>query len=407
MTVGTPYNLSNGTTLKNRFFKAAMSEQLADRAHNPTSEITNLYRAWAKGGAALVVTGNIMVDRRQLGEPKNVVLDSHSDLKKFKEWAKAGAGNNTQVWVQLNHPGKQVPNFINSKPVAPSAIPFKGALRANFAPPRALQETEIYEVIDQFAKSAQLAKNAGFQGIQIHAAHGYLINQFLSPRHNRREDQWGGSIENRMRFLLEVYEEIRKVVGPQFPVGVKLNSADFSSGGFSEEDSLFVIKHFGEVGVDLIEVSGGSYENTAMADGVEQKDSTIKREAYFLEFAEKARKHTDTCLVVTGGFRSVQGMNEALTSNATDLIGMARPMSIDPDLPNKALSDSNYKISLRKLTTGIRTLDKMVLLNMTWYEAQLARIGQGKPPSPALSEWRSTLMVLSNLGLYAFKKRRA
>jgi len=405
--IDTPLRLSNGFKVKNRLFKSAMSEQLADRNHNPTDGLAALYRTWALGGIGLAVSGNLMVDRNQLGEPKNVVLDAKSDLTKFKAWTQAGTNNNTQLWAQLNHPGKQVPSFISGEPLAPSALPLEGELQKNFKCPRALTEDEIHRVIQQFSTSASLAKEAGFSGVQIHGAHGYLVNQFLSGRHNQRTDKWGGALENRMRFLISVYKAIREAVGEDFPVGIKLNSADFMKGGFTEEESMQVIKRLSDIGIDLIEISGGSYEAPAMADGVKQKASTVKREAYFLDYAEKARTITKVPIVVTGGFRSTEGMNDALKSGATDMIGLARPLAVDPDVPNKALADKDFSINLRTLTTGFTSLDRMVLLNMSWYEAQLARMAKGKLPKQNLSEWFSTLKVFSHLGVYAFRKRRA
>jgi len=404
--IGTPMKLENGVTIKNRLFKSAMSEQLADREHNPTIGLSRLYKTWALGGIGLAVTGNLMVDRSQLGEPKNVVLDEKSDLSLFKHWASSGTVNNTQLWAQLNHPGKQVPSIISREPLAPSAIPLEGDLQKNFKRPRALVESEINTIIQQFATSAKLAKQVGFTGVQIHSAHGYLINQFLSPRHNQRKDQWGGSLTNRMRFLLAIYAEIRSAVGETFPIGIKLNSADFMQGGFSEEDSMQVIKHLSEIGINLIEISGGSYEAPTMADGVAKKDSTRQREAYFLEYAEQARKLVDTPFVVTGGFRTTQGMNAALESGATDMIGLARPLAVDPEVPNKAIDNDDFSINLRPLSTGFPSLDRMVLLNMSWYEAQLARIAKGQSPKPNLSEWLATFKVFTHLGIYAFRKRR-
>ena len=401
-----PITLKRGQPIKNRLFKSAMSEQLGDRHHNPGTEFINLYGAWARGGIGLAITGNFMVDRVQLGEPKNIVLDDKSDFSQFEKWAKAGTQNNTQLWVQLNHPGKQVPNFIHSRPVAPSALPLEGALQKNFNTPRELKNKEIEDIIQQFSHSAKLAQKAGFSGVQIHGAHGYLVNQFLSPRHNQRKDKWGGSLENRMRFVLEIYQAIRKAVGDDFPVGIKLNSADFMRGGFSEDESMIVVKALNDAGIDLIEISGGSYEAPIMADGTGKK-SSLQREAYFLEYAEKVRKRVTTPLVVTGGFRSSKAMRQALTSGATDFIGLARPMALDPNMPHKAIQDESYQVKSRPLTTGFKALDKMVLLNMSWYEVQLARIAKGKSPKLNLSEWYSTWVVFKHLGLFAFRKRRA
>lgn len=406
LTLSTPFTLKNGIQIKNRLFKSAMSEQLGQPDHNPTPGLANLYKTWAEGGIGLAMTGNIMVDRNALGEPKNVVLDEQSDLTHFRKWAKAGTSNGAHLWPQLNHPGKQIPNFITKEPVAPSAIALENGLEKGFNKPRALTETEILIIIRKFATAARLSKEAGFTGVQIHGAHGYLVSQFLSPRHNQRTDQWGGSLENRMRFVLEVYKAIRAEVGDDFPIGIKLNSADFMKGGFSEEDSMEVVKTLANAGIDLIEISGGTYESPTMV-GHKVKASTLKREAYFLAYAEKVRKLVDTPLVVTGGFRSAVAMTEALHSGATDFIGLARPLAVDPDLPNKLMNDRQYSIKLRNLTTGLRAVDKMAMLDITWYEFQLARMAKNKAPKENLSEWSTFIRTLMGAGSYAFRKRRA
>jgi 2,4-dienoyl-CoA reductase-like NADH-dependent reductase (Old Yellow Enzyme family) len=405
-TLGSELKLTSTVTIKNRTFKAAMSEQLADKHHNPTPELFTLYETWAKGGAGICVTGNLMVDRSALGEPKNVVLDEQSDLAKFREWVARGSINNTHLWAQLNHPGKQIPSFINSEPVAPSAIALEGELEKGFKKPRAMTEQEIHDVITAFATSARLAKEAGFQGVQIHSAHGYLVNQFLSPRHNQRNDNWGGTAEKRQRFALEVFKAIRETVGPDFPVGIKLNSADFMKDGLSEEESMAVVKALTEAGIDLIEVSGGTYESPAMM-GVDLKESTARREAYFLEYAIKARQYTDKVLVVTGGFRSATAMNSALQEGATDMIGLGRPMAMRPDLPTRAINDPKYTIEVAIQSTGFEILDKMAMLDLTWYEVQLELMGKGKPTRSNLSGWRVLFQTFANMGGYAFRKRRA
>jgi len=404
--LGDSFTLAGGQTIKNRFFKSAMSEQLGDKEHNPIPGLAKLYSRWAQGGIGLSMTGNVMIDRNALGEPKNVVLDEKSNLVQFKAWAKAGQENGSHLWVQLNHPGKQIPKFICEEPVAPSAIALEGGLEKGFNRPRELSEIEIEGIIKKFATSAELAKNAGFSGVQIHGAHGYLVSQFLSPRHNQRQDQWGGSIENRMRFVLAVYHAIRRKVGNSFPIGIKLNSADFMKGGFTEEDSMQVVKSLAQAGIDLIEVSGGTYESPSMM-GHKAKESTLKREAYFLDYIEKVRELVDTPLVLTGGFRSAQGMQAALDTGATDFIGIARTTAVDPDFPNKLLADVNHKQELKVLTTGVRSLDKMAMLDITWYEQQLARMAKGKAPKPNLSEVSTFIKVFMGAGIYAFKKRRA
>jgi len=404
--IGSTFTLSKGLVIKNRLFKSAMSEQLGTAEHNPTPGLATLYSRWAQGGIGLAITGNIMIDRTALGEPKNVVLDEKSDLESFKKWAQAGLENGAQIWPQLNHPGKQIPNFMCKEPVSPSAISLGAGLEKGFNKPRALTEFEIFEIIKKFSVSARLSKEAGFSGVQIHGAHGYLVSQFLSPRHNQRTDQWGGSLENRMRFVLSVYQSIREEVGPDFPIGIKLNSADFMKGGFTEEDSMEVVKALSNAGIDLIEISGGTYESPSMV-GHKVKESTLKREAYFLDYIEKVRALVDTPLVLTGGFRSSAAMQSALDSGATDLIGLARTTAVDPDFPNKLIDDSSHKQELRILTTGVKGVDKIAMLDIVWYEFQLARMAKGQSPKPNLGEWGVFVKTLASAGSYAFKKRRA
>ncbi|MFA0087826.1 NADH:flavin oxidoreductase/NADH oxidase family protein [Vibrio sp. 10N.261.51.F12] len=405
-----PFSLANGQVIKNRLFKSAMSEQLGDKQHNPMPGLVTLYQRWAKGGIGLAMTGNVMVDRAALGEPKNVVLDEQSDLAIFREWANAGKQNGSQIWMQLNHPGKQIPKFLCDEPVAPSAISLERGLEKGFNTPRALNENEIHNIIRQFVTSAKLAKQAGFSGVQIHGAHGYLVSQFLSSRHNQRDDQWGGSLENRLRFVLEVYRAIRKEVGDDFPIGIKLNSADFMKGGFTEEESMKVVQALSANGIDLIEISGGTYESPSMMGDKNKsepvKESTLKREAYFMDYMVKARELVSTPLVVTGGFRTGQAMNEALNTSATDFIGIARTMAVDPDFPNKLIENPNYGMPLTVPTTGKPALDKMAMVGLVWYEHQMWRIAAGKEVNPNLSALGVVVKTILSAGWHAFKKRR-
>jgi len=402
----TPLELTRGETIKNRFFKSAMSEQLGDKQHDPLPGLATLYARWAAGGAGLMMTGNVMIDRTALGEPHNVVLDNASRLPLFEKWAAAGRQDDSRLWVQLNHPGKQIPAFLSRQPVAPSALPLGGGLEKMFNTPRALSEDEILAVVGKFAASAVLAQKTGFDGVQIHGAHGYLVSQFLSPRHNKRSDRWGSSPENRCRFVLEVYKAIRSAVGEEFPVGIKLNSADFMKDGLAPEESLDVMRELENAGIDLVEISGGTYESPAMM-GHRQKESTRTREAYFMDYAEKVRQSVKIPLAVTGGFRSGSAMLQALRSGATDMIGLARPMAVEPDFPNNLLADPDHGISLARPTTGFKSLDRMTGLDITWYEHQLRRMAAGKSPNKNSGPWGAVAGTLLSSGRQAFKKRRA
>ncbi|RVU86058.1 NADH:flavin oxidoreductase/NADH oxidase family protein [Leucothrix sargassi] len=405
-TIAQPLTLPCGVTVRNRILKSAMSEQLGDKAHNPKPGLATVYRTWAEGGLGISVTGNIMVDRTALGEPANVVLDEQSDLASFERWAAAGKAGGCAIWAQLNHPGKQVPNFLSKEPVAPSAIPLAGALEKGFSCPRALTSTEVTVIIGRYATAAQLAKQAGFDGVQIHGAHGYLVSQFLSPRHNQRDDQWGGDSERRMNFVRKLYQVIRAEVGNDYPVGIKLNSADFMKDGFSEEESMGVVKALEAMGIDLIEISGGTYESPSMM-GHNVAESTRKREAYFLTYAESLRDHIKTPLVVTGGFRSSRAMRDAIASGATDMVGVARSLAVIPDMPNKVLAEPEFTMTLPEPTTGKKSIDNMVMLGLTWFETQIHRMAKGKMPDAKLSAWGTVIHTLWSAGASAFKQRRA
>jgi 2,4-dienoyl-CoA reductase-like NADH-dependent reductase (Old Yellow Enzyme family) len=404
-----PLTLPNGTIIKNRLLKSAMSEALGTREGASTPELNHLYKAWADGGIGLCVTGNVMIDLKARGEPGNVVIEDDTHLAALKAWAKAATAKNTHCWVQLNHPGKQAPKGLNRETVAPSAVPFRDDMKAFFATPRELTDAEVQALVARFGKAAGIVKEAGFTGVQIHGAHGYLVSQFLSPHHNVRTDEWGGSPEKRRRFVLEVYWAMRKAVGAKFPIGIKLNSADFQRGGFTEEESLDTIRALADAGIDLIEISGGTYEAPAMT-GVKTskepvKESTRLREAYFLEFAEKARAAVTTPLVVTGGFRSAQGMAQAIESGAVDMVGLARMLAIEPDAPKKLLAGKPTVHTVKPITTGIKAIDKLGLLEISWYTGQLKRIGRGEPPKP--KEWGLWVFAKQAWGMaMAGKKKR-
>jgi len=382
-----------GARLANRIAKAAMSEQLAAPGHLPDEQLVRLYERWGAGGAGLLITGNVMLDPQALGEAGNVVLAEGMPLAPFTAWANAAKHGGSQVWIQLNHPGRQSPRALSAEPVAPSAVPLEGMGPA-FATPRALEPAEVEAIVSRFASAAALAERAGFDGVQIHAAHGYLINQFLSPLVNLRDDAWGGDAERRRRFLLEVVRAVRAATQPGFAVGVKLNSADFQRGGFSEEESLEVVRLLGEEAVDLIEVSGGTYERAAMWEGTPQRESTRKREAYFLDFAERARQATAAPLMLTGGFRTRAGMQEALASGAVDVVGLARPLAAEPDLPARLLAGEADAALPIELGVGSRKLN--LLVEATWYQLQIQRMGRGQEPNPGMSSLRALACGLRN-----------
>ncbi|HDG8500491.1 TPA: NADH:flavin oxidoreductase/NADH oxidase family protein [Staphylococcus aureus] len=379
-----------------------MSETLASKTGVPTPTLVNLYKKWAQGGAGILVTGNVMINSNHIAEPGNVVLESASHLEKFKEWARAGKVNNTEIWMQLNHPGKQSPKSLTKQPVSPSGVAMKGSIAKGFNQSRALHEVEIRAIVQQFITSAVLAKEAGFTGVQIHAAHGYLINQFLSPIENQRTDKYGGSIQNRMRVLVEIYEGIRSELGKDFNIGLKLNSEDFKVGGFSKEDLVDVAKKLNELKIDLIEISGGNYENPKMAG------SDKESEPYFISYASLLKKEVSTPIVVTGGFRSVVTMEDAITQNNADFIGMARPFVVSPNIVNQIYINAFSDIKLPRLTTGIKAMDKTLgpVLANSYYNQQMKRIGNNKKVIIKTNAWLPLISNLSKHGKTALTRLR-
>lgn len=383
---------------KNRIIKAAMSEALANDLGQPNDLHLGLYEAWAKGGLGCAITGNVMIDFRAKNEPGVVVIEDERDLSQLQQWAEIGKRHGMLQLIQLSHPGRQCPKGLNLETVAPSAVPFSPMLATTFGTPRALTEIEILDLIQRFAESARICEKAGFEGVQLHGAHGYLISQFLSPLTNQRQDQWGGSIENRMRFLLEVYQAVRAATSADFIVSVKLNSADFQRGGITEDEVIEVFKRIDAAGIDLIEISGGTYEAPAMAGAKakQRKASTIAREAYFLDFAEKIRQHVGCALMVTGGFRTAQAMNNTLASEACNFIGIARPLAVETDLTERLIAGHDVRYAVKPLKTGIPMVDKMAIMEIIWYASQFKNIALGKGANPKLSPLKVFLNYAKN-----------
>ena len=373
-----------GKTIHNRLAKAAMSERLGDVDGAPSAALLHLWEQWAGGGTGLHITGNVMVDRTALGESGNVFVEDDAHLSALSAWARVATSGGATVLMQINHPGRQSPRLFSKQPVAPSAVPMSGPGSSAFAPPRALTDDEIHDIIARFATTAAVAERAGFDGVEIHGAHGYLVSQFLSPRTNLRDDAWGGDAERRRAFLLAVVDAIRAATSPDFVLAVKLNSADFQKGGFTEDESLAVITALADR-IDLLEISGGTYESARMFEE-SKRASTRRREAFFIDFAEKVRSAAPGLpLMVTGGFRTAAGMNDALAAGAVDIVGLGRPLCVEPDLPARLLSGEADAALPIRLATGIKRLDS--LIQGAWYQGQLARMGRGLAPDPTMSRF--------------------
>ena len=378
---------------------------MGTRDFQPKKNIATLYKRWAEGGTGLIITGNIMVDPKGTAEPGNIVFDKNSNMEILKNWAKQGQQHGAKVMVQLNHPGKQAPKTVSKQTVAPSAVPLGNGLNKLFSTPRALTTSEVEELVQKFVTSAKVAKEAGFSGVQIHAAHGYLISQFLSPHDNRRTDKYGGSLENRMRFLKEIYLGMREELGKDFTIGIKINSTDFKEDGLTEEDSLKTIIELANLGLDFVEISGGTYERPAMMGATSKSTNQV----FFAEYSKKLKQKIEIPVVVTGGIRSINAMNTLLNDNTTDFIGIARPLTIDPNIPNKIKQGTYTIVETTRVSTGVKKLDKIFgsLLGIVYYQVLMQNIAKGKEPKATKNAWPSLIQAVYNQGLAVLFPQRA
>ncbi|WP_299395824.1 NADH:flavin oxidoreductase/NADH oxidase family protein [Pelagibius sp.] len=375
-----PLTLPSGARLNNRIVKSAMSEALADARNDPTEGMIALYRRWGQSGAALLITGNTPVERNHLEHAANVVLDERSNLEKTRRLAVAAKSGGALALVQIAHSGRQTPAAINARPLSISdrALDLPG-----YGTPKIASEDALQAIIARFAATARLAREAGFDGVEVHGAHGYLLSSALSPRINTRKDRWGGSLVNRSRLLREVIRAVRAAGGADFVVAAKLNSSDFQKGGFTHEESIETARMLEREGVDLLEISGGTFETPVAYQHATQKQSTAAREAYFLDYARDIKRALGIPVMVTGGFRSAAVMRQALAEDATDLIGMGRPFILDPAFPRKLLAgDIAVTPAPERDFPPAEALPRGAVLN--WFCHQLALQGTRGKADPDL-----------------------
>jgi 2,4-dienoyl-CoA reductase-like NADH-dependent reductase (Old Yellow Enzyme family) len=422
-----PVTLPCGATIPNRIAKAAMTEGLASPAGVPTAALERLYGLWSDGGASLLLTGNIMIDGAHLERPGNVVIERAPDAAMhaaLARWARAATRNGNHCWAQISHAGRQTQKNVNPHPKAPSAVKI-GLPGGQFGQPVALTVPEIEDIVRRFGVCAAAVKAAGFTGVQVHAAHGYLLSQFLSPRSNLRTDQYGGALANRARALLDTVKTVRAAVGPDFPVAVKLNSADFQKGGFDFADSLQVAQWLEAAGIDLLEISGGTYEQPKLlgVEGLEEEEqqqvapSTLMREAYFVDFALAMQDKVSMPLMVTGGFRRRAAMEQAISAGGADLIGLGRPMCVVTDAPARLLAGQTelprYEAELALFPPWLTFLNRAKTLRTLasfgvqyWYYAQLDLLGRTGTTDPAMSVFAATRAVMSQQTQWLAARRR-
>lgn len=323
--LGAPLELPCGVVLKNRLVKAAMSDSLGDGAGDPTDEQIELYRRWARGGAAMSLIGEVQVDPAYPEKPGNLVLGPRSDDALLRRLAASGSEDGAHIWAQLGRAGALAHPLISSA-AGPSALHMDG-LHCEELPLAAVEALPSL-----YARAARHAQSVGFTGVEVHAGHGFLLSQFLSPLFNHRTDRYGGPIEARCRILLDIIRRIRVAVGSELAIGVRINSSDQLEGGLTQDEALVVVSLLGDEAIDLLDISGGTYFPGAAASSDSRSSGP-----YFLDFARQARTVTNVPLMVTGGFRTQREATQAVSLGAADLVGLARAVALDPDTPAKWL----------------------------------------------------------------------
>jgi 2,4-dienoyl-CoA reductase-like NADH-dependent reductase (Old Yellow Enzyme family) len=347
-----------GATLKNRLAKSPMSDALGNGEGDPTEAQVRLYERWADGGAAVSFIGEVQGDPRFPEKPGNLVLGAHTNQEMLRALASRGTIEKAHLWPQLGHAGA-LAHLPISLPRGPSALDIEGLQCAG------MSIDDIRDLPHMYAKTALHAKTAGFSGVLIHAGHGFLLSQFLSPLFNRRNDGYGGSIEARCRIVIEVINEVRRTVGPSFPIGIRINSTDKLEGGLTEVDALEAVRLLDQTSIDLIDVSGGTY-----FPGAKASSDGSGRGPYFLDFARRAKEVTKVPLMATGGFKKRAQAVDAVASGAIDMVGLARAMVLNPRLAQVWLTEAGGDPEFPKFDSnppgGITA----------WYTMRLTALGE-------------------------------
>lgn len=352
-----------GAVLRNRIAKPAMSDSLGTGDGEATPEHASLYARWAAGGLSLSIIGEVQGDPSGLENPGNLVLHPGSDLAAMRRLTDGATRDGAHLWAQLGHAGALAHDGVGSR-VGPSALDMDGLSCAE------LPAREIEALPARYAATARLAKEVGFTGVQVHAAHGFLLSQFLSPLFNRRADGWGGDIAGRMRLILQVVDAVRATVGPGYPVGVKINATDGLAGGLGEADSLAVIRALDDRGIDLLEVSEGTYFPGAPSSS-EGTGGGVH------DFCRRVRGEVSVPVMAAGGFKTRAQAAAALSEGTVDMVGAARGHVLAPDLARRWMGvgdDPEFPRFPGPLPAGGIT---------AWYTMRIAALASGSEVTDA------------------------
>lgn len=346
--------------MKNRFIRGGLWEALADEKGHMTAELFKIYEELAKGGAGTIITGYARILEEEQPNPNMMGIYDNCFIEEYQEFTEMVHSYGANILMQIAYGGSQTKFNIENRTIwGPSVVAHKGTGTM----PKEITKDEIKYLVNAYGDAALRIKKAGFDGVELHSAHGYFLSQFLSPYYNRRTDEYGGSIENRARLLFEIYENVRAKVGEDFPVWIKINSEDFMDDGLTQEDSLYVTTKLAKMGMNAIEISGGtggSYENKAPS-----RMRLFKEEdqSYFREYAKKLSKEVDTPVILIGGNRNIKTMTELL-QDGVDYFSFGRPLTAEPDLINKWYEDENKKPKCISCNACYNTPGKRCIFNI-------------------------------------------
>ncbi len=324
--------------LKNRFIRSATWEGLAGPEGEPTRRLIDKMVNLAQGNVGLIISSHAFITKQGQATPFQLGIYKSELLPAYQRLTQNVHEHGSKILLQLAHAGHFADSKLTHEP--PLVVSLFDDLSQT--PRKEITKHGIKALINNFGQAARRAKEAGFDGIQLHSAHGYFLSQFLSPAFNKRKDEYGGSLENRMRIHLETYNEIRSIVGNDFLIFIKINSKDFVSNGLNLDESVQVAKTFSEIGFDAIEVSGGFVAGGKLSPSC-MNIHEPKKEAYFKKFAAKIKKAITIPLILVGGNRSLENMQELLTKEIADYFSMSRPFICEPNLIKRWQSGDKHK----------------------------------------------------------------
>ncbi len=354
-----------GVTLKNRLFKAASWEALADDDGHLTPELVKIYEELAMGGVGSIITGYAYVLREEKPNPGMMGIYDDSFIAEYKSFTEMIHSYGSKVFLQIAYGG----SMSGLKPPSPLIWgPSAVTNEATGITPHEMAREDMLVLIDAFAQAARRAEEAGFDGVELHGAHGYMLSHFLSGDYNKRTDEYGGSIENRARIWVESIEAMRQAVSDDFILMMKMNSEDFTPAGLTQDEALIVGKMIEKAGLDVIDVSGGNssslyVQKNNLATARTRLNADPATHSYFSSFAKRLKKEVSIPVILTGGNRDIEAMEKIHDEGDVDFFAICRPLICEPNLPNIWMQDEAYKARCSVCNGCSRTVGKRCIMN--------------------------------------------